>query len=70
VKSVATTDRLPITGNGDTGWIRILGHPYNGEHNEVNEREVSAEYFATLKARLIRGRFFSDSEDSTKPRSF
>jgi predicted permease len=68
VESVATTDRLPISGNGDTDWIRILGHPYNGEHNEVNEREVSAEYFATLKARLIRGRFFSDSEDSTKPK--
>ena len=68
MQSAATTDRLPISGNGNTNWIRILGHPYNGEHNEVNEREVGAEYFATLKARLIRGRFFTESEDSTKPK--
>ncbi|HEX3469927.1 MAG TPA: ABC transporter permease, partial [Silvibacterium sp.] len=68
VQSAAISTRLPITGNGNTTWIRILGHPWTGEHNEVNEREVSSGYFATLKARLIRGRFFADSEDSTKPK--
>src|SRR5271170_5937445 len=68
VQSASTTGVLPVSGNGNTGWIRILGHPYNGEHNEVNERDVTAEYFATLKARLIRGRFFADSEDLTKPK--
>jgi predicted permease len=67
VQSAAVSTRLPITGNGNTTWIRIQGHPWTGEHNEVNEREVSSEYFATLKARLISGRFFADSEDSTKP---
>jgi predicted permease len=66
VQSSATTSRLPITGNGNTTWIRIKGHPYNGEHNEVNEREVGSEYFATLKARMIRGRFFTESDDSTR----
>ncbi len=67
VQSAAVSTRLPISGNGNTTWIRIQGHPWTGEHNEVNEREVSSEYFATLKARLISGRFFADSEDSTKP---
>jgi macrolide transport system ATP-binding/permease protein len=65
VQSVATTDRLPISGNGDTTWIRIQGRPWNGEHNEVNQRGVGSEYFATLKARLISGRFFTESDDST-----
>ena len=68
VQSSAITTRLPISGNGNTTWIRIQGHPWAGEHNEVNEREVSSGYFATLKARLISGRFFADSEDATKPK--
>ncbi len=67
VQSAAVSTRLPISGNGNTTWIRIQGHPWTGEHNEVNEREVSSAYFVTLRARLISGRFFADSEDSTKP---
>jgi predicted permease len=67
VESAAITTRLPVGGNGDTTWIRIAGRPWNGEHNEVNERDVSADFFATIKAHLISGRFFTDSEDSTKP---
>ena len=30
----------PLSG-GNTMWIRVLGRPHNGEHNEVNYREVS-----------------------------
>jgi predicted permease len=67
VQSVGLTTVLPVSFNGNTTWIRIVGHPYNGEHNEVNEREVSADFFATLKARLMSGRYFTDAEDSTKP---
>src|SRR5262249_23201473 len=67
VRSVGVTTRLPVTSNGNTRWIRIAGHPYNGEHNEVNQREVSAEYFKTLQAPLIKGRFFTDAEDASKP---
>jgi predicted permease len=68
VTSAAISTRLPLDSNGNTTWIRILGHPYNGQHNEVNQREVSSEYFATLKARLLRGRYFSDAEDASKPK--
>ena len=67
MKSVGVTSRLPVTSNGNTTWIRIAGHPYNGEHNEVNEREVSSQFFPTLQARLLRGRFFTDAEDMSKP---
>ena len=54
--------------NGNTDWIRFVGRPYNGEHTEVNQRDVSADYFTTLGARLLRGRYFTDAEDASKPR--
>ena len=68
VTSAALADTLPLTFNGNTDWIRFVGRAYNGEHNEVNERAVSSDYFATLQAKLLRGRTFTDSEDKTKPK--
>lgn len=67
-KSAAITSDLPVNGNGNTDWIRIVGRPYNGEHNEVNERDVSSNYFKAIQARLLRGRCFTDAEDLSKPR--
>jgi predicted permease len=68
VTSVALADRLPLTFNGNTDWIRFVGRAYNGEHNEVNQRGVTSDYFATLQAKLLRGRMFTDAEDLTKPK--
>jgi macrolide transport system ATP-binding/permease protein len=68
VRSAGLTTALPVNGNGNTNWIRFVGKPYNGEHNEVNQREVSADYFKTLQTRLIAGRFFTDDEDTSKPK--
>ena len=59
---------LPVSYNGNTDWIRFAGRPYHGEHNEVNSREVSAGYFTTIQAKLLRGRYFTDAEDASKPR--
>jgi predicted permease len=67
VKSGALTTMLPVSGNGNTNWIRFVGKPYNGEHNEVNQREVSSDYFKTLQAKLVAGRFFTEDEDASKP---
>jgi predicted permease len=67
VEGTAVTSLLPVTYNGNTDWIRFVGRPYNGEHNEVNQRDVGADYFRTLRARLRRGRVFADSEDASKP---
>ena len=67
VKSVGVTNVLPVSENGDTWWIRIVGHPYNGEHNEVNERSVSTAYFSTVQAKLFSGRYFTEADDTTKP---
>jgi len=67
VKSVGLTSMLPVSHNGNTSWIRFVGKPYHGEHNEVNQRDVSSEYFATLQAKLRQGRYFADSDDMSKP---
>jgi predicted permease len=67
VKSAGITTVLPVNGNGNTNWIRFVGRPYNGEHNEVNQREVSSDYFKTLQAKIVKGRFFTDDEDASKP---
>ena len=67
VTSVALASTLPLTFNGNTDWIRFVGRAYNGEHNEVNQRGVSSDYFTTLQAKLLRGRTFTDAEDLTKP---
>jgi predicted permease len=68
VAAVGLTSKMVLTGNDDTVWIRFADRPYHGEHNEVNERKVSAGYLTALQAPLIGGRFFSDAEDSSKPR--
>jgi macrolide transport system ATP-binding/permease protein len=67
VESVGITSDLPIQCNCDTDWLRFAGKPFHGEHNEVNQRDVSPAYLATLKARLIRGRFFREDETAAKP---
>jgi macrolide transport system ATP-binding/permease protein len=62
-----SADGAPLGHNGNTNWIRILGRPWNGEHIEVPQREVSTAYFTTLGAKLARGRYFDDAEDGSKP---
>lgn len=68
VQSVGLTTLLPVSGNGNTTWMRIVGKPFAGEHNECNMRSVSASFFPTIGARLVAGRYFTDAEDHTKPR--
>jgi macrolide transport system ATP-binding/permease protein len=67
VESAAITSVLPVACNCNTDWVRFVGKPYNGIHNEVNERDVSASFFPTLHTRLLRGRYFNDDEDGSKP---
>ena len=67
VESAGLTSRLPVGCNCPTDGIRIVGRPYHGEHNEVNERHVSANYLPTLKATLVRGRYFTETDDASRP---
>ncbi|HTM23969.1 MAG TPA: ABC transporter permease [Vicinamibacterales bacterium] len=66
VRAAAVSTKPPLQP-GNTTWIKVEGRPYHGEHNEVHYREVSPGYFATLQARLVRGRYFTDAEDASKP---
>lgn len=68
VQSAGISSDIPMQGWGDTTWVRILGRPWHGEHLEMPERDVSADYFTTLGAKLVRGRYFAEDEDVTKPR--
>jgi len=67
VQSVGMSSMLPVQCNCNTTRVRVPGHPWHGEHNEALEREVSADYFRTLKAKLVRGRYFTDADDDSKP---
>jgi len=67
VESVGLASVLPVQCKCQIDRIHFPGRPDNGEHNDVDERHVSAQYFATLKATPIRGRYFSDEEDASRP---
>ena len=57
----------PVSDNGNTNWIRVLGRPWHGEHYDVAHRYVNTSYFATIGASLQRGRQFQESDDPTRP---
>lgn len=68
VKSVAISHELPVGSWDMTTRIRVVGKPWNGERNEVPERDVSPEYFTTLEAKLLHGRYFSEVDnDPARP---
>jgi predicted permease len=67
VESVGMTSMLPVQCNCAIDRIQFPGRQYHGEHNDVDERHVSAAYLATLKTRLLRGRFFTEADDVSMP---
>jgi macrolide transport system ATP-binding/permease protein len=68
VVSAGITSDAPVGFNGDTTWFKILGRPWHGEHNDTPERDVTPDYFKAIGAKLLRGRFFTESDDLSKPR--
>ncbi len=58
---------VPLDGNSNTIWFRVLGRPWHGEHYEAPSRSISPGYFQTLGARLLSGRYFREGEDASKP---
>jgi len=67
VKSAGMTMLLPVECDCATDRIQFPGRPYHGEHNDVDERHVSPQYLSTLQAGLVRGRFFTDADDASRP---
>jgi len=67
VQSAGLSSTLPVSCNCNTNWIRFVGKPYSGEHNEINYRAVSPGFFSTIHARLLSGRFLEETDDASKP---
>jgi macrolide transport system ATP-binding/permease protein len=68
VESAAAMDTLPVSCNCNTDWVRFVGKPYNGVHNEVNDRVVSVGLFRALHVKLKSGRFFTDADGPKSPK--
>jgi predicted permease len=67
VESAGTTSTRPLQG-GNTSWVRFDGRPYNGEHNDVNTREVDEGYFSAIRARMVKGRPILRTDAAAAPR--
>ncbi|HEX5425255.1 MAG TPA: ABC transporter permease [Candidatus Acidoferrales bacterium] len=65
VVSVGNTNIVPLSGGGNTVRFAVEGEPVRpGQEDESFIRQVSADYFSTLKIPLIEGRYFNDEADS------
>ena len=68
VTSVAVSLTAPVGTAWGSASFHVFGRSTRRDYNEVLRRQVSSAYFATLQARLIRGRYFRETEDASKPR--
>ncbi len=67
VESVAVAHQIPIANiAGGSTTFQIVGRQHLKENNEANSRQVSASYFNTVRAKLERGRWFSEDDDAGK----
>ena len=70
VESVAASHHLPVNNSvgGNTTFL-VVGRPAPGSNasNEASQRAVSAGFFSTLRTRLVRGRFFTKTDDTAHP---
>ncbi|HVP56070.1 MAG TPA: ABC transporter permease [Candidatus Eisenbacteria bacterium] len=63
VRSVAATDDPDLSGNDDSGGIRIVG--YNAREDEDMQAEqpwITPQYFTTMQVPLLAGRLFTDDD--------
>jgi len=67
VTAVGFSTAPPIDSAWGTASFHLAGQANHGEDNEVINRQVSAGYFETIQAKLLRGRYFDQAEDSSKP---
>jgi len=68
VQSASTvSSHLPVTCNCDANPYRVLGQSFSGTQQTALTGTVSANYFATIQARLLSGRNFTDADDTTHP---
>jgi len=66
VVAAAHTNELPPTCNCRGSEFRVVGHAWDGQQHEVLKRNVSADYFKVLRARLLRGRWLRQEDDEAR----
>jgi macrolide transport system ATP-binding/permease protein len=67
IESVGLTSMLPVQCNCPLDGFQIEGKPTRNEYNHVDERHISWKYLPALRARLLRGRFFSEGDNASTP---
>src|ERR1700735_1339016 len=63
----AAVSGVPVTGNGNTTWFHIPDCPWHGEHFDAAQRDVTPNYFTTLGAHLLGGRYFDERDSESRP---
>jgi macrolide transport system ATP-binding/permease protein len=70
VTSVGVSRHLAIGGGEGFAFLfrhfRVAGRSYVGEGDEATEQGTSVGYFETLRARLLQGRYFTESDDGSR----
>jgi macrolide transport system ATP-binding/permease protein len=66
VVSVGASTAPPINSAWGTASFHRTGRPREVDDNEVINRQVSPDYFTTLRAQLWRGRYFSMSDNASR----
>ena len=67
VQSAGIVASLPVDCNCGAVPYRVLGRPWSGTQQVAGSSTVSAGYIATLQARLLKGRFFTETDDTSHP---
>ncbi len=67
VQSAGIVSQLPVCNCVGAVPYRVLGRPWSGTQQVAGSSTVSSDYIATLQARLLSGRFFSETDDASHP---
>jgi predicted permease len=67
VESAGSSTVLPVSNGGNTVMFCVEGHPCDGRGVEANIRDADQTYLQTLRAQLVQGRWFNDSDNLSSP---
>lgn len=71
IQGAAAINQLPVTGSGISAWLNIVGRPAPQGRNpdSVVYRVVTPNYFSVAGLKLVRGRWFQDTDTRQQSRA-